>query len=71
MTGLRHEQRVLDPAMRAAVLSVMMNLTPIASVDILRFLNVPAIVLRLNARRGRACADRACGSRRRSERRAS
>lgn len=40
--------------MRAAILSALMNLTPVAPVDILRFLRVPAIVLTM--RRARTCA---------------
>jgi hypothetical protein len=51
--------------MRAAILSAMMSLTPMAPVDLLRFLNVPAIVWTLRQRRGRACEDAHCAPRRR------
>jgi hypothetical protein len=54
--------------MRAAILSALMSLTPMAPVDLLRFLNVPAVVLTLRARRGRECGDRACGHRWRDRR---
>jgi hypothetical protein len=50
--------------MRAAILSAMMSLTPIAPVDLLRVLNVPAIVMTLRAERGRRCDDRKCARRR-------
>jgi hypothetical protein len=45
---------------RAAILAAAMNLIPAARVDILRFLNVPAIVLRIREARGRACRDQHC-----------
>jgi hypothetical protein len=54
--------------MRAAILSAMMSLTPIAPIDLLRFLNVPAIVMTLRSHRGRACADRECDPRTRRRR---
>lgn len=47
--------------MRAAILTAMMSLTPTVPVDIFRFLRVPAIVLTLRARKGRACSDESCG----------
>jgi hypothetical protein len=47
--------------MRAAILTALMNLTPVAPVDLFRFLRVPAIVLTLRAARGRACSARNCG----------
>ena len=43
--------------MRAAILAAAMSLTPVAAVDIFRFLNVPAIVLTLRRQRGRVCTD--------------
>jgi hypothetical protein len=46
--------------MRAAILAAAMNLTPVAAVDILRFLRVPAIVRTIGLSRGRACRDSAC-----------
>ncbi|MGN6183441.1 MAG: hypothetical protein ACTHQM_07285 [Thermoanaerobaculia bacterium] len=46
--------------MRAAILSALMSFTPVAPVDLLRFLNVPAIVLTLRERKGRACHDGRC-----------
>jgi hypothetical protein len=51
--------------MRAAILAATMSLMPVASVDILRFLRVPAIVLTLRARRGRTCQDTKCAHQRR------
>ena len=51
--------------MRAAILAATMSLMPVAAVDILRFLRVPAIVMTLRARRGRACDDGTCAHRRR------
>lgn len=44
--------------MRAAILAAAMNLTPIAAVDIFRFLRVPAIVLTIRATR--TCAAKTC-----------
>ena len=43
--------------MRAAILTAMMNLAPVAPLDLFRFLRVPAIVSTLRAVRGRACHD--------------
>ena len=40
---------------RAAVLAAAMNLVPVASVDVLRFLRVPAIVYVLRRASGRTC----------------
>jgi len=48
--------------MRAAILTAMMNLTPIVPVDIFRFLRVPAIVMTIRRHRGRVCFDRDCAS---------
>ncbi len=45
--------------MRAAILTALMNFTPLQPVDIFRFLRVPAIVLMM--RRARTC--RRCESR--------
>jgi len=42
---------------RAAVLAAAMNLIPAASVDIFRFLSVPAIVLTIRRVKGRVCRD--------------
>ncbi|MEO8379595.1 MAG: hypothetical protein ABI779_08005 [Acidobacteriota bacterium] len=56
--------------MRAALLTAVMNLTPLASVDILRFLRVPAIVWTLRAARGRVCQEKCAPSRRSQFRRA-
>jgi len=47
--------------MRAAILTALMNLTPVAPVDLFRFLRVPAIVLTIRAVRGRACRSTSCG----------
>lgn len=55
--------------MRAAILAAAMSLTPVAAVDIFRFLNVPAIVLTMRKKRGRVCTD-AHARRRPTERRA-
>lgn len=57
--------------MRAAILSALMSLTPAAPVDLLRFLNVPAIVWTLRKQQGRACCDGACAQHRKRRRRAS
>jgi len=51
--------------MRAAILTAFMNLTPIAAVDIFRFLRVPAIVWTMRAKRAETCSASACGQRRR------
>ena len=51
--------------MRAAILAAAMNLTPIAAVDIFRFLRVPAIVWTMLAKRAETCTATACGQRRR------
>lgn len=52
--------------MRAAILAVAMNLTPVGAVDILRFLRVPAIVMTIRARRDHLCSAMSCRSSRRS-----
>jgi hypothetical protein len=43
---------------RAALLAAAMNFTPAAPLDLLRFLNVPAIVFTIRAIRGRVCKER-------------
>ena len=43
-------------AYRAALLAATMNLVPVAPVDVMRFLRVPAIVLTLR-RAARVCHD--------------
>jgi hypothetical protein len=55
--------------MRAAILTALMNLTPVAPVDLFRFLRVPAIVWTIRAARGRSCRDTGCVERRASARR--
>ena len=52
--------------MRAAILTALMNLTPVAPVDLLRFLRVPAIVLTIRARRDHSCRAANCAAKRRS-----
>ena len=42
--------------MRAAILTALMNFTPVAPIDIYRFLRVPAIVLTLRAKRPHSCS---------------
>jgi hypothetical protein len=49
---------------RAALLAAAMSIIPAAPVDILRFLNVPAIVMVLR-RRGRVCREKHARFRRR------
>ncbi|HEV7239927.1 MAG TPA: hypothetical protein VGQ36_11875 [Thermoanaerobaculia bacterium] len=44
--------------MRAAILTAFMNLTPIAALDIFRFLRVPAIVWTI--RTTRTCSAATC-----------
>ncbi len=46
--------------MRAAILAAAMNLSPIAAVDIFRFLRVPAIVWTIRAARARTCSATIC-----------
>ena len=43
--------------MRALFLAITMNVAPVAPVDILRFLRVPAIVWVMRRNRGRVCTD--------------
>ncbi|HYR29522.1 MAG TPA: hypothetical protein VEU30_13710 [Thermoanaerobaculia bacterium] len=43
--------------MRALFLAITMNVSPVAPVDILRFLRVPAIVWVMRRQRGRTCSD--------------
>lgn len=51
--------------MKTLFLALTMNVAPIAPVDILRFLRVPAIVWVLKRSRGRVCTDTTHGRRRR------
>ena len=46
------------PTARAALLAAAMNFAPVAPVDLLRFLNVPAIVFTIRQARGRLCRER-------------
>jgi hypothetical protein len=46
--------------MRAAILTALMNIAPVAPLDLLRFLRVPAIVLTIRKQRGRPCHDARC-----------
>jgi len=50
--------------MRAAILTALMNFTPIAPVDLFRFLRVPAIVLTLRAPKTHTCRAPQCRRRR-------
>ena len=43
--------------MKTLFLALTMNVAPVAPVDILRFLRVPAIVLTIQRVRGRRCMD--------------
>jgi hypothetical protein len=46
--------------MRAAILTALMNFAPMAPVDVLRFLRLPAIVLTLRGKRAHTCSAAAC-----------